>query len=127
MPSPFATALAEVEGALDQHLGEDISITPMRNGDHAVSADPDRQAVNVVALVDFVDPHTVDIARLNARVAYEEVEAEIRRSLLPENIELRKDDYVTLNERPGAPRYKISRVDTNDPERLALTLSRIEG
>lgn len=126
MPSPFARALAKMDATLDAQMGEQITIVPMRNSDFARIVDNDRPTIDVVALVNFVDPSSADIARLDARVAYEEVEAEVRRALLPDGFVPRKSDEVVLLDRPGGPRYKIGRADTIDPERIYLTLSKIE-
>ena len=129
MPSPFATALAQMDVDLDAHLGEEVSLIPMIAGDYDQSADPARQEVNVIALVNFVDPSSADISTLDARVRYEEVEIEVDRSLLPTDPGwiLKKQDEVVLLERPSSPRYKIGRVDTIDPVRLYITLSKTEN
>ncbi len=124
MPSPFSAALAAMEPRLDQHMGERIVITPMGRGDFARAADTTRPVIDVTGLVDFVDPSSADIARLEARVPYEELEAEIRREVLPAGAEVRKDDAVTLTERPGQS-YKVGRVDKSDPSRLRINLVKI--
>lgn len=124
MPSPFSAALAAMEPRLDQHMGERIVITPMGKGDFSRGADTTRPVIDVTALVDFVDPSSADIARLDARVPYEELEAEIRREVLPLGAEIRKDDAVTLPERPGQ-HYKVGRVDKADPARLRVNLVKV--
>lgn len=124
MPSPFAAALAGMEEKLDQHMGEQIIITPMVGGDYAVTADATRPVIDVIGLVDFVDPSSADIAKLDARVAHEELEAEIRREVLPAGWEIRKGDSVQLPDRPSRD-YKVGRVDTSDPTRLRVNLSKI--
>ncbi len=124
MPSPFSAALAAMEPQLDDHMGERIVITPMANGDFAAAGDETRPIIDVTALVDFVDPSSADLAKLDARVPYEELEAEIRRELLPAGAVIRKDDVVVLHERPSKD-YKVGRVDHSDPARLRVILCKI--
>lgn len=124
MPSPFSRALAKMEPALDAQMGERIVITPMGKGDFARGVDNTRPAIDVIGLVGFVDPSSADIARLESRVAYEELEAEIRREVLPAGAEIRKDDAVTLSEREWRD-YKVGRVDKSDPARLRVVLCKI--
>lgn len=123
MTSPFAAALAAADVVLDEQMGEAVQITPMRGGDFGRQTDAGRAVIDVVALVGHVDPSSADIATLESRVGYEEVEVEIRRAALPADVVFRKGDDVLLLDRPGAPRYKISRIDGNDPSRWVLSLA----
>ena len=125
MPSPFAEALSAMEKRLDTHMGERIGFSPMKNEDFDTAADPERVPFEVVGLADFVDPSSADIATLDARVPFEELEIEVRREVLPAGTVIRKNDQVELLERPGSPRYKVGRVDTSDPGRLRMALSKI--
>jgi len=124
MASPFAAALSTMEGRLDQHMGERIVITPLVSGDFGRPADNTRPLIDVTGLVDFVDPSSADIGTLESRVPYEELEAEIRREVLPAGAEIKKDDAVTLPDRPGQ-RYKVGRVDKSDPARLRVNLVKV--
>lgn len=121
----FRRALAKSDRVLDVKMGEAVSIVPMRSGDFGDRVDPDRVTHDTVALVNWVDPSSADISRLESRVAYEETEIAIRRSLLPDGFKPRKGDYVILLDQPGSPRHKVNRVDANDPERLLITLAPI--
>lgn len=125
MPSHFATALAQMDQDIDPHLGEDVAIIPMRDSDFDTAPDPERPAFDVVALVNNVDPSTADIAKLSARLPYEEFEIEILRDLIPPGMKLRKNDQTILLERDGSPRFKISRIDDAERGRLAFTVSRL--
>ena len=125
MPSPFAAALTAADEHIDGQMAENISIVPMKNGDFSTHVDTERDEINPVALVDYVEQSSGDIAVLEARVPFEEVEAEVRRALLPDGAEIRKNDEVLLLDRPGSPRYKVGRVDKDDPERILFTLSKI--
>lgn len=127
MPNPFRRALAKADTALDTKMGDAVRFTPMLQSDFGTMADPDRDELELVALVNYVDPSTADISKLDARVAYEETEIEIRRETLPAGVEFRKGDQVTLLDHPDLPRFKINRKDTNDPSRIVLNLSRIKG
>jgi hypothetical protein len=124
MPSPFSASLAAMETRLDDHIGERIVITPLANGDFGRAVDGSRPVIDVIGLADFIDPSSADIAKLNARVPYEELEAEIRRELLPAGWKVHKDDAVALPERPWTE-YKVGRVDHSDPARLRITLCKI--
>jgi len=124
MASPFAAALAQMDERLDEHMGEAIAVTPMRAGDFGTTADPDRPAFTVKALVDYVDPSAADVGKLQARLVYSETVVEIRRAVLAGR-RLRKNDEIVLVEQSGTPRLKISRVDDVDPERLFVTLARL--
>lgn len=126
MPSRFAEALGAAEPLFDEHIGETLTVVPMKNGDYGMARDPDRAPFDVVGLEAYVDPATADVGRLQARYAYEETEFEIRRALLAGRV-LRKDDQVVLSERSSAPRYKVSRVDDVDPERIGIVLTRLTG
>jgi len=114
MASPFRTAIADMNVALDDHMGEMIRITPMIEGGFDVSADPERPAFEVKALVVEVDPSNTPIPSLDVRVQYEELVAEIRRELLPVGYSLRKGYEVELLEHPENLRLVI----TSPPERL---------
>jgi hypothetical protein len=124
-PSPFAAALAAMDADLDTHMGETISIVPVRVSDYGTAPDPERSTFDVVALVNYVDPSAADSGKMESRVAYEETEVGIRRALLPTGSKVRKNDEVLLLDRPGTPRLKVSRIDDVDPERLCLTLARL--
>lgn len=124
MTSPFSAALSAMEARLDEHMGERIVITPQAGGDFGAAVDGTRPVIDVTALVNFVDPSSADIATLDARVPYEELEAEIRRDLLPVGAIIRKNDAVSLPERPVTA-YKVGRVDQADPGRLRVTLCKV--
>ena len=129
MVSPFASEVAIGEADLDDQLAENISITPIRGGRegrYMSHVDTERPQIDCVALVDYTDPSSADIAKLDARIPYQELEAQIRRAVLPPGAKLRKGDIVQLLDRPGSPRTKIGRVDTDDPERLLVTLAPIQ-
>ena len=125
MVSPFAAALSEAELALDEHLGESVSVLPMRVSDFGRAPDPERPAFDVPALVTLQDPSSANAAGLEVRVAYDEVEVEIRRALVP--IRLAKNDEIALGERPDAPRLKVNRIERLDEERLVLVCGPVAG
>lgn len=125
MPSPFAAALSEADRVIDGHLEEDVSIVPMTGGRYGDSVDNERPVIDVKALVDFTEPSAANIEKLEAMVAYEQWEVEIRRALLPEGYRIKKNDEVQLLDRPGAPKTRVMRRNEQDPERLCLTLSPI--
>lgn len=121
-PSPFASALADMDTALDAQMGEDVGFVPSVRGDFAATPDPDRPAFDVVALVHEVDPSSADTGGMLTRVRYDEFELEIdRRQLVGRTI--RKGDEVLLLERAGSPRYAVARVDDTDRGRLRVTLA----
>lgn len=126
MPSSFAAAMARADVVFDQVMGDRVRITPMANTDFGERADDSRPAFEIVVLVNFLDPSAADVTTLKARIAYEETEIEIRREVLAGR-QLRKDDQVQLLDHPAAPRLKVSRIDTLDPTRLILTLSRLSA
>lgn len=113
-----------MEPVLDAQMGERIVITPMAKGDFRRGVDNTRAAIDIIGLVGFVDPSSADIARLESRVAYEELEVEIRREVLPVGAEIRKEDAVTLPEREWRD-YKVGRVDKSDPGRLRINLVKV--
>ncbi|MGE8942697.1 hypothetical protein ACO2I3_12350 [Leptospira interrogans] len=113
MPSRFAAALADMEDALDGEFGELVRITPMRSSDFGRAADGDRAVREVIAKVHVPDLSSANIPGLDARVAYEEVEIEIQRHLLPAYVIGKNDEFILL-ERPGAPRLKVNRVERLD-------------
>lgn len=123
MPSPFEAALAKADLAIDAKMAEEISIIPMLRGDFAEAVDSERPVIDVVALVNYVDPSSADIDKLDGRIAYDEYEIEIRRALLPAGYKVRKNDIVQLLDRHGSPRTKVMRVNEIDPTRLVITLS----
>ena len=123
MVSPFATALKDMDARLDEHMGELIAITPMLAAEFGVSADPDRAAFEVVALVDDVDPSTTPIPGLEVRVGYEEMVIEIRWALVPAGFRFRKGDEIELLERPDLGKLEITApAERLDPERVVLKL-----
>lgn len=124
MASPFSAAIAKMDEKIDQTMGEQIIITPTIAGDYAAAVDATRPVIDVIGLVDFVDPSSADLAKLDARVAYEELEAEILRAVLPDGWSIRKGDVVRLPDRPSQD-YKVGRVDTSDPTRLRVNLCKI--
>ena len=125
MTSPFAAALAQAETVLDAHLGECVSVIPMVSADFGRAPDNDRPAFDVTALVTVQDPSSANAAGLEVRVAYDEVEVEIRRVLVP--IRIAKNDELLLLDRPGSPRLKVNRIERLDEERLVLVCGPVAG
>lgn len=126
MPSAFAAALAEAERALDVHLGESVSVVPMVSADFGRAPDNSRPAFDAVALVTVHDPSSANAGGIEVRVAYDEVEVEIRRSLLPA-YRLAKNDEIILRDRPGSPRLKVNRIEQLDEERVVLVCGTMVG
>lgn len=122
MPSLFTAAAAECESLLDEGLSEDISVVPMLRGELADTPDPGRDVLDLVALPSERDASSAQVPGTGARVAYEELELAILRTLIPAGYRIHKGDIVRLSDRPGVPHHKINRVDTNDPHRLVLVL-----
>lgn len=71
------------------------------------------------------EPSSTAIAGIEARIAYEELEIEIRWAVLPGKI--RKNDEVILLDRPHVPRCKVNRVDRLDEARIVLTVGPVAG
>jgi len=115
MPSRFAAALADMEHALDGEFGESVRITPIKFSDFGRVPDGARAARDVIAKVSVPDLSSANIPGLDARVAYEEIEIEIRRQLLP-GYEIVKNDEFVLSERPGMPHVKVNRTERLDEE-----------
>lgn len=124
-PSPFSTALAEADERLDEHLGELITIVPIVAGDFGRTIDTSREPLEVLALVNYVAPSAADVGHMEARFAHEETDVEIRRALIPTGFKFRKEDEVIFTERADEPRFKISRIDDVDADRIGLTLARM--
>lgn len=127
MTSPFAAAAAAMDEDLDGHMGETIQIVPVLMSDYGSAPDPARATFDVVALLSEQDPLVADAGRMMVRVPYEEWTAEFRRALLPVGMVVRKNDEVLAIDRPGAPRFKIVRLEDVDRERIALILAHIAG
>lgn len=125
MPSPFFEALTAADALLDAHVGETVSIVPMRNTDFARGVDPERDTVDVLALVDFTDPSSADISVVTPRYAHASWQIEVRRTSLPDGFRLRLNDEVLLLDRPGSPRTKVTQVDNQDPTRLCAEVAPI--
>jgi hypothetical protein len=126
MPSPFWSTLARLEHKFDAAMGEAARVTPQASGDFGAAADPDRPPFEVVALVHEFDPSAADAGQMLARLPYEEFELEIHRPSLAGR-QIRKGDDVQLVERPGAPRFNVSRIDDVDVGRMRITLARKAG
>jgi hypothetical protein len=118
--------MSEAEAHFDEHLGDLITLVPIVASDFGRTIDTTREPLEVVVLTNYVAPSASDVGHMEARLAYEETEAEIRRANLPAGgFKFRKEDEVIFGEYPGEPRFKISRVDDVDPDRIFLTLARL--
>ena len=78
-PSPFATAFARMDAALDDHMGEQISVIPLRHGDFADMPDQNRPAFVVGGLVDEGTEHGSAASPLHVHVPDTTWSVEIRR------------------------------------------------
>jgi len=119
MASPFAQALAAAEPAFDEHMGDQVQITPMRSGDFARLPDPDRPAFDVVALVSSDDQASTDVPKLAARVVMENWIVEVRRSQLAGRL-VRKGDEMILLDEQDSPRVVVNHVERLDRERMSF-------
>ena len=124
--SPFAAALAAADVVIDAQMGEDISIIPCVPGDFGAVPDSERPAFDVVGLVYETDPSAADAGSMMTRLPYEEWEIEVRREHLAGR-RVRKGDEVLLLDRPGSPRFVVSRIDDVDRSRIIMALTSIGG
>lgn len=122
MPSAFGAIMNRLDADLDAHLGENISLIPMKNGDFGRTPDPDRAVLDCVALVNEVDPSAADVGKMMVRVPYSEFELEVARSVLA-GAKFKKDDEALLLDRDGSPRCVIVRVDDADRGRVCFICS----
>lgn len=118
--SRFLRELAKADVVLDDGLGELVTITPMIVGDYKITLDPARAAFTLVALVSESEPAAEDVQR--ARFEHEQFEIDIRWSLLPAGMVVKKGDQVTLMDeaRAHVPPLQVDRVPRLDAGRLVL-------
>lgn len=118
MPSPFAAALKAMNRALDAHLGEPATITPMAGGDFGFAADPARPAFDAVVLAHEIEQSGAQVEHSQTYVAYSEWHIEIRRSNLPAIYSVRKGDDIYLPDR--RLRLRINRIERDDVDVLTM-------
>lgn len=120
MPSQFQAALAAADLAIDGEMGEQVQVTPMRNGEFARQPDASQPAFDVIALVSDGRTLAQHIASLETKVASEEWIVEIRRAVLGAR-RLRVGDELILLDRPDSPHLVVNRVARTDEGRIELT------
>ena len=126
MRSPYQRALAAADARFDQHMGEMVQITPMRQSDFGRSPDPQRPAFDCVALVEAGAPSTANIPTLDTRVVYEQWDVEVRRAVLGDR-RVRKGDEIILLDRPGSPRVMVNHVERLDEVRVKFVCGPISS
>jgi hypothetical protein len=121
MHNPFADALGMMNADLDDHLGENVRIVPMKVSDFGAVPDPARAAFECIALVHEHDPSSSDIPKINARVPYSEWEVEIRRANIPAMRRIGQHDHIELISRLPAVRLVVNRIDRFDLDTIGMT------
>ncbi|HRD79032.1 MAG TPA: hypothetical protein PK264_24390 [Hyphomicrobiaceae bacterium] len=122
----WADCLDRVDRAIDRVMAERLRIEPMAGGDFGgISPDPARSAFEVDAVLSIERGETDlggNAQKLrNVQIRGARAEAQIQRRLLPPGAELRKDDRLLALDRGLA--FKIERIDSEHPGRIALELS----
>lgn len=125
----WAEIEARLEADVQQVFAERMAIEPMRRGDFTgATLDPGRPILDLSAMLEIPRAYAAEIAGVgHLRVAYSEARLEIERAALPEDWDIRTGDLVTAMDRPGRPRWSVSRVDDEPLAHLSLILSPLQG
>lgn len=128
MVDRWAARLARVDRAIDRRMSETLRVVPVVEGDFGDRVDEERETFEVDGVLTIKRGET-DLGGnrehiRNSLVRAGKAEAQITRSLLPPGAEILKNDRIIAVAKGLV--WKIERVDTEHPGRLALELS-IDG
>ncbi len=132
MPSPFDAFDAAAQAVIDATFGEGIRIEPMRAGNYAAGADPDRPVRATRATVSRAPgvrkTNYPSTNRQSADVAASPTEAWIDRAAYAAlGYPLRRGDIIILTDDARTPRFEVTACHETDGGDVQVLLASVPG